>query len=783
MQFFLEGATFAGRNGATVRFATALGIAEVTICRAGIVRLRLVSDDRPAPSYLLERDWEEVPVEVRVGEPTLISTASLTLGITTTPFRVFLGDVQNNLLLDRITFARKAAEPDATPCGRVQVRCTPIGEQHFYGLGHGGQQFDRLGGMRQLWNSHVGRGPGSDIAIPLVVSNRGYAIFFNNTYDARLAIGQSDTEVRIIYDAEGGPLDVYLLVADSLRSVLNEVAELLGRPILPPRWLLGYLQSTRHFHDIDELRRLPQTLRTRRIPCDGLIFLSTYGDALGWNRQVGSLDFQPDLWPDPAGLLREMHDQHFAVLIHEYPVLHPKSPLFPEASRQGYLLAEGYPRVTPTESPGTTYRQGQRYLDFSNPDTRIWWWQQHRHLVEAGVDGWWLDGGEGPPSSSLLHGGSGEALHNVYDLLRQQAFSEGETTDRPDRRPVLLCRSGGAGMQRFGAACWSGDVNNTFATLAAQIPLGLNTGMSGVPYWGTDIGGFFHPVPETGELFVRWFQFGAFCPIFRSHGHEWREHLPWAHGEEIEQICRAYAELRYRLLPYTYSLAWQARMLGLPLMRPLVLNYPDDPRVWELDDEYLWGDDILVAPVTREGTRHWTVYLPRGGWYDFWTQERYVGPRGVEVEAPLDRLPLFIREGAIIPTGPVVQCADEMPLGEVTVLVYPSGASRFELYEDDGRTNAYQQGAYALTMITCHQDADRTIIEIAEPSGDSRVLPSNRCYILQIYQEWPSRVEVADMADFPQLDSPDSREPGWWHDGTHFLFVRLPKPAGIVTLS
>ena len=256
-----------------------------------------------------------------------------------------------------------------------------------------------------------------------------------------------------------------------------------------------------------------------------------------------------------------------------------------------------------------------------------WWWAAHRDLVRLGIAGWWLDGGEGPPATATLHAGDGTLLHNIYDRLRHQAFAEGEAADRPDQRVFLLCRSGAAGMQRFGATCWSGDINNDFPTLEAQIPLGLNTGLSGIPYWGTDIGGFFHPIPETGELYARWFQLGAFSPIFRSHGWVWREHVPWAHGPEVEAICRRYAELRYRLLPYTYTLAWEAHTLGLPLMRPLVLNYPDDPRVWTLGHEFLWGDDLLVAPVTREGATAWPVYLPAGRWYDFWTGAPLRRPR------------------------------------------------------------------------------------------------------------------------------------------------------------
>ena len=219
-------------------------------------------------------------------------------------------------------------------------------------------------------------------------------------------------------------------------------------------------------------------------------------------------------------------------------------------------------------------------------------------------------GAAGVGSSS--HAGPATILHNRYDLLRQQAFADGEAADNPDRRPFLLCRSGGPGMQRFGAMPWSGDINTTFETLETQIRTGLNVGMSGVPHWGTDIGGFFPVAPDQGELFARWFQFGAFCSIFRAHGHVWRRHLPWSYGEEIEAICRQYLELRYQLMPYTYTLAWQAHRDGLPLMRPLVLNYPDDPRVWDLGTQYLWGDDLLVAPVSRAGATHWPVYLPAG---------------------------------------------------------------------------------------------------------------------------------------------------------------------------
>jgi alpha-glucosidase (family GH31 glycosyl hydrolase) len=792
---FLGDATLVDQVAATLRYRTADGLVELTCCTPRIARLRLV-DERAWPRYLEPRDWPAAPIEVAAGEPTTVTTGAMTLRIGTAPFQVTFGDAAGaDLLRQGGTAARGAGTGTTTGAGglgtatttegdrvrrRVEAWLDPVGEQHFYGLGQGGHQFDRLGGARQLWNSHVGHGPGSDAGIPLLVCNRGYALFFDNTCDARLTVGRSDGGLRIVYAAEDGPLDLYFLIAADMRGVMNEVAELLGRATLPPRWALGYLQSTRHFAGTDELRGLPRALRERRIPCDGLIWLSTYGDALGWNREVGHLEFQPELWPDPAGLVAEMREQRFELITHEYPVVHPESPLYAEAEGAGYLLAEGYPRIVASEHPNTNFMHGQRYLDFSNPDARRWWWAQHRPLRELGVAGWWLDGGEGPPASARLHGGDGVQRHNVFDRDRYRAFFEGESADRPDLRPVLLCRSGAAGMQRYAAGCWSGDINNTFATLELQVPWGLNMAMSGVPYWGTDIGGFFHPVPESPELFARWFQFGAFCPLFRAHGWVWREHVPWAHGSEVEAICRQYAELRYRLMPYTYTLAWQARTAGLPLMRPMVLGYPDDPRVWELGSQYLWGEDLLVAPVTREGARSWPVYLPAGGWYDFWTHERHEGGRGVAVDAPLDRLPLLVRAGAIVPLGPVVQHADERPLEEVTLLIYPEGRSRFELYEDDGRTNGYRRGAHATTPIECLVEGGATAVTVGEPGGDGWSVPAGRTYTLQVHGGPPRRV-IVDGAELPRLAGSEAGGAGWWHDGA-FAMVRTGARAPTVRI-
>lgn len=634
----------------------------------------------------------------------------------------------------RIRFADVATGPG------TRLRATLAGQQHFYGLGESGQQFDRLGAARRLWNSQGNHGSGGDIAIPLLVSTAGYALFFDNPSRSWITAGDSvGPAAAIEYHAEAGALDLYVVAGADLRGVLGGVARLLGRAPMPPRWALGFMQSSRFFDDADDLLGLLRTMREKRLPCDAFIFLSTYDSGQGWNRGVGHLEFHPGLLPDPAALLAEMRALGFRVFAHEYPALHRDSPLHAEAAANGYLLGYGYPDQRPHPPGSTNYREGQRFIDFSDPEARRWWWDAHRPLLEAGIDAWWLDGGEGPPADAALRAGPGLTVHNRYDLLRQQAFAEGEARDRPDRRAFLLCRSGGPGMQRFGAAAWSGDVNCSFATLEEQVAVGLNLAMSGVPWWGTDIGGFYKVDADNAELFARWFQFGAFCPVFRAHGHSWREHLPWSHGPAVEAICRRYLELRYRLLPYAYTLAAQAHRDGLPMMRPMVLNYPGDARFWQVGTQYLWGDDLLVAPVTRAGATHWPVLIPDSEWQDYWTGETHRGPCAVTVAAPLDRLPLFLRAGAIIPLGPARQCVDAAGEAEITLLVVPAARGAGALYDDDGATHAYRDGRCAVTTFAMARDEDGLVIEVAPPAGDASVIPAGRRYVLSVRMPHPPR--------------------------------------------
>ncbi len=615
------------------------------------------------------------------------------------------------------------------------------GSWPILGLGEGGAQFDRNGKTFPYFKGqHTPDRPalGARIAVPYLLGTEGWALLVvSSPGDFDLTNGQGR-----FHPITGAPASLDLIVADARdpQAWFGELAELTGRPVLPPKWGLGYMQSHRTLESAAQILAEADTFREKMLPCDALIFLGTGFCPAGWNTGHNSLEFNPKVFDrSPAEVIADIHRRNFRFIAHVTPP--PVAPLKDAKGKTIRLPWDG-DRLHGIfqDAPDPT----------ADPTHIVAYWQRHRATFAAGIDGWWPDEGDWFDIESRF--------------ARARLYYEGPLSDRPDRRPWNLQRNGYLGVARYGGWIWSGDVESSWRALAAQVPVGINHSLSVSPYWGTDTGGF-HPTPEfTGELFVRWFQFSAFCPSFRSHGRAWQLRLPWGWstgrtgplegakppppGElpnaQVEPICRRYLELRYRLLPYTYALARQVRDTGLPLMRALWLHYPEDATAAARGDEYLWGRDLLVAPVVERGATSRRIYLPAGLWYDWWTGERIEGGREIARSVDLATLPLYARAGAIIPLDPLRQYALEPVSGPTTLRVYPGADGELSLYDDQGDTNDYLDGASATIPIRWNENA-RTLT-LGARQGSYPGMPANRIFRVVWMKSGSSRdLELTDV--------------------------------------
>jgi alpha-glucosidase (family GH31 glycosyl hydrolase) len=575
------------------------------------------------------------------------------------------------------------------------------------GLGEGGQQFDRRGTLHRLVNGQVApllATHGGTIRVPFLIGTDGWALFVHRPWGDFDLRGDQGKFVPRKESAGREPLDVFVIALREPADALAEYVRLTGRPVMPPKWVLGYMQSHRTLAGPDEPVAIAKAFREKKLPCDAVIYLGTGYCPAGWNVGHGMFDFNPATFPKPAGTIDTLHGLNFQVVLH---INRAPRMMF------GGSVAEN------SEAPEHIRN----------------YWARHHKLVALGVDGWWPDDGDELPVEARL--------------ARHRCYFEGPLADRPDVRPWSLHRNGYAGVQRYGGWIWSGDVQSRWATLAAHVPVGVNYALSLSPFWGTDTGGFVPTSDLTGELYVRWFQFSTFNPLFRSHGRTWKLRLPWGwnmgepgpvetnlkpdlgelHNQEVEPICRKYLELRYQLLPYNYTLVREACDTGLPPMRALWLHYPRDAAAVKLGDEYLWGRDLLVAPVTAKGATERKLYLPEGDWYDFWTNERLAGKREVTRKVDLSTLPLYARAGTVLPLDPVRQYTTQPTEEPTTIRIYPGRDGEFRCYEDDGLSLDYTRGKFAWTRFTWDDKARRLTIE---PDGDGRFPAGPRTFVAHL---------------------------------------------------
>ena len=618
-----------------------------------------------------------------------------------------------------------------------KVSCSKVmpPDEHYYGFGERTGQLDKRGRRYTCWTTdpwyfNGDHGPGTDNmyqAIPFFMTLRpgtgSYGLFLNNSFKNALDM-RNVHDGRYRLEIEGGELDYYLFYGPEIAQVISAYTNLTGRMPMPPRWALGYHQCRWSYYPEQVVRDLATQFRERAIPAD-VIHLD-----IDYMNGYRVFTWDKSRFPDPKKLLADLAAQGFkVVLIVDPGVKHQPDggyPVYDEGKSKNYFLqnADG------TEYVGYVWPDASVFPDFAKAEVRQWWGDLHQGFVADGVKGIWNDMNEPAiadkpfssglnmptnPANSMIHGDEQDHLtwgegHNVYALLEDRATYEGLRRANPNERPFILTRSGSAGIQKY-AAVWTGDNLDLWEHLEMSIAQLCNLGLSGVGFSGADIGGF--GGNGNPELFARWIQLGAFYPFSRGHSSiDTPNKEPWIWGQEVEEISRRALSLRYRLLPYLYSLFYTTSQTGAPIWRPLFYHFANDLATHTLGDEVMVGHSLLVAPIYRPGQTRRMVYLPEGIWYDFWTDSRIVGPTYLLAEAELDTIPLYMRGGAIVPFGPDLNYTDEKPLDNLVLEVYPdaNGVASGILYEDDGLSFGYERGEFCLTRYACRSENGKAII-------------------------------------------------------------------------
>lgn len=523
-------------------------------------------------------------------------------------------------------------------------------DERIVGFGQAFGRLDRSGTSQVLWIQEAlgNSSPASYIRAPFYTSSQGHGVFVHTSDVVTAHVGSIDhTALSIIVD-DSDVLD-WFVIGGQPREVLAGYAAISGAAALPPRWSFGLWMSRLTYRSRDEVERVADELRRRRIPSD-VIHIDT-----GWfeREQVCDFEFSQTRFPEPEIMTAQLLERGFHVSVWQWPYYTLENPLLDEA-RQRHLLAERTSRHTYLLEGG--WNEDAGLLDVSNPDAISWFQGKLRRVLDAGVSAIKVDFGEGAPNDALYARIGSTAMHNLYPVLYQKAVWDATQAARGQGESVIWARSGWSGSQRY-PVHWSGDSLSRFEDLACVLRSMLSMSMSGFAFYSHDVGGFWgHPSPE---LYVRWMQLGAFSTHVRCHGQPPRE--PWSFGDDAERHVRSILELRYRLLPYLWTSAADGLASSVPMVRPLLVDWPDDPIAWRVDDQYMFGPGLLVAPILDAGATSRRVYLPAGRWWDYWSGRTVDGGRFVTADAPIERIPLYVKDGAMLPMGPIVQSVDERP--------------------------------------------------------------------------------------------------------------------------
>jgi alpha-D-xyloside xylohydrolase len=609
----------------------------------------------------------------------------------------------------QLNYDRRPQDP---PFYRVGATFASPDDERYYGLGQNQEGYlDHRGHQVECWANYQSAG-GANFCVPFLVTNKGYGLLWDNPSKTTVMPGFNQQTKWI---SQAGQRVSFFIVAGAKTDEIYEGYRLLtGDTPMLPKWAYGLLQCKQRYSSQAEMLAVAKGYRERHLPIDMIV--------LDWfyYTSMGQMDFIKSEWPDPAGMNRDLHAMNIHTMISVWPRFKPGTRYYDLVKNNGWFIhhADGTPE------DGLPYDSQGSDIDSTNPDAAKWYWSVvHDDIASKGFDSFWADETEPdlPPNGSYFKIGPGTQYFNVYPLFHTAAFYDGIRKDFPDQRALILARDAYLGAQHNGAIFWSSDIFPDWDAFRRQVPTGLDVAASGIAYWGNDIGGWqampkvhhsAHPplidpsdardnvggYDDYPELYVRWYEYGVFQPNFRTHGtREYNE--VWSYGKQAEPILEKYLRLRYELIPYIYSLGYSTHTSGAPFMRALFMDFPEDPKVADIGDEYMFGPAFLVAPVTSQGQTTKNVYLPAGtAWYNYWTNQRYEGGQTIQVNAPIDVIPLFVRAGSIIPLGSAVESThDQQTVAHVRV--YPGADGDFTLYSDDGLTYAYEKGDFQLTHI------------------------------------------------------------------------------------
>jgi len=603
--------------------------------------------------------------------------------------------------------------------------------EKVYGTGERAMPMDRRGKRLQLYNRpKYGYEFGADnlnYSVPMTISSRMYAILFDNPQKGYVDIGNAEPGVTE-WSALGGTARYYLVAGSTYPEISSSYTQLTGRQPLPPRWALGNLQSRMAYRNQEETDSIVTLMKKKDFPVDAVILdFYWFGDSI--QGHLGNLDWYKKAWPDPAGMIAKFRKLGIKTILITEPYVIDTVANYNDAAAKGVFV---------TDSLGKPYIDKQFYfgagslIDIFKPEARDWFWLKYKKQIDMGVAAWWGDLGE-PEShpADIRHvNGTADQVHNIYGHYWDKMLFEKYAENYPNTRLFHLQRSGFAGSQRYAAYPWTGDVSRSWGGLQAQLPLLLTMGMNGLAYIHSDAGGFAQGVKDD-ELYTRWLQFAVFTPILRPHGSVIpSEPVFWS--EKTQDIVRTYMKLRYAMLPYNYTLAYQNATSGTPLMRPLFYRYPNDTTASRVEDEYLWGDNMLVAPVLQKGLTSRSIYLPEGKWFEFHSGNEFSGNVRIDFPLTIENIPIFVKAGSFIPMSKPVTSTDYYDGGNYVVRYYPSGQSSFTQYEDNGLdSKSLSEGKYELITYKGSSESGKTLVSISK-TGTWEGMPSNRTMHMEI---------------------------------------------------